>query len=229
MLRLRTVGFPHSRLGCADLSPVPEFSQSSHLARRLCPAEGGRGGSCCPRGSRKLCQGRTLDMSFTWSSCSPACPCSVLCQQLFLPQLHHGPCRAAEAQPGWAPPLWFSPLSSHPGGTFHLEHSQVPGSPTRSTLPMPSTCSDSVSCEHRAQGQWPLALLFHIKNQPQHNVLQTMFLPNKPDSSPRGHSPIKPGTSAELRLPRQRDDKEQEVDRAGGSGQCQLLWCSQHS
>lgn len=108
MLRLRTVGFPHSRLGCADLSPVPEFSQSSHLARHLCPAEGGRGGSCCPRGSRKLCQGRTLDRSLTRSSCSPACPCSVLCQQLFLPQLHHGPCRAAEAQPGWAPPLWFS-------------------------------------------------------------------------------------------------------------------------
>lgn len=70
---------PHSR----DVLIPARCSQSSVLARALCPAEGGRGGSCCPRGSRKLCQGRTLDRSLTWSSCSLPCPCSTLCQQLF--------------------------------------------------------------------------------------------------------------------------------------------------
>lgn len=107
-------------------SPAPS-SQSSPLARALCPAEGGTGGSCCPRGSRKLCHGRTLDRSLTWSSCSLPCPCSTLCQQLFPPQQHHRPCR--HSQGGLSPCAFPSLFPSW--RDFDLEQSQLPRSPTR--------------------------------------------------------------------------------------------------
>lgn len=57
---------------------------------------------------------------------------------------------------------------------------------------MPSTCSDSVSREHRAQGQQPPALLFHIKNQPQHNVL-LILLSSDPGRQARISLSVFPG------------------------------------